>query len=118
MRNRVRPPSRNRRRRILKRAKGFVGGRHRLIRTATEAVLRAEAFAFKHRRQKKRTFRSLWIIRLSAAAGQHGLQYSRLIHGLKKAGITMNRKVLSELAIHDPGAFGSVVEKVKQALSA
>lgn len=117
MRVTARPASRARRRRILKRAKGFVGGRHRLIRTATEAVIRAEAYAYRHRRLKKREFRRLWITRLSAAAGQHGLQYSRLIHGLKKAGIELNRKQLSELAIHDPDAFTGVVDKVKAALS-
>lgn len=79
--------------------------------------MRGQAYAYRHRRLKKRDFRRLWITRLSAAAGQHGLQYSRLIHGLKKAGIALNRKQLSELAIHDPGAFTSVVDKVKAALS-
>ncbi len=117
MRVTCRVPSRKRRRRILKRAKGYVGGRHRLIRTATEAVMRADAYAYRHRRLKKREFRRLWITRLSAAAGQHGLAYSRLIHGLKKAEVALNRKQLSELAIHDPSAFAGVIDKVKAALS-
>ncbi|MAE76043.1 MAG: 50S ribosomal protein L20 [Planctomycetes bacterium] len=118
MRVTARPASRKRRRRILKLAKGYVGGRHRLIRTATEAVMRAQTYAYRHRRLKKRDFRRLWITRLSAAAGLHGLQYSRLINGLKKAGILLDRKQLSELAIHDPNAFAGIVDKAKAALSA
>ncbi len=117
MRVRGRPASRARRRRILKRAKGYVGGRHRLIRTATEAVLRSDAFAYKGRKQKKRMFRRLWITRLTAAARNHGLSYSRFIHGLKQAGVELDRKQLSELAIHDPKAFESLVDKAKTALS-
>ena len=117
MRVTCRVASRKRRRRILKRAKGYVGGRKRLIRTASTAVVRADQYAYQHRRLKKRDFRRLWITRLSAAAGQHGLQYSRMIHGLKKAGIQLDRKQLSELAIHDPQAFGAVVDQVKAALS-
>lgn len=117
MRVRSRPASRRRRRRILKRAKGYIGGRHRLIRTATEAVIRAQAFAYEHRRLKRREFRRLWITRLSGAVRQHGLRYSRFMYGLKKAEILLDRKRLSELAIHDPVAFGGIVEKVKAALS-
>ena len=80
--------------------------------------MRAQTYAYRHRRLKKRDFRRLWITRLSAAAGQHGLQYSRLINGLKKAGILLDRKQLSELAIHDPNAFAGIVDKAKAALSA
>ena len=104
-------------RKKLNKVKGYVGGRRRLIRTATEAVIRAQAFAYKGRRLKKREFRRLWITRLSAAARLHGLLYSRFIHGLKKAGITLDRKQLSELAIHDEAAFGKIVDQVKVALS-
>lgn len=117
MRVTCRVASRKRRKRILKRAKGYIGGRRKLIRTATVAVIRSDAYAYRHRRLKKREFRRLWITRLNAAAMQHGLGYSRFIHGLKKAGIHIDRKNLSELAIHDPQAFGGVVDKVKSALS-
>jgi large subunit ribosomal protein L20 len=111
--------ARNRaRKRILSRAKGYVGGRHRLLRTAKETLLRAGAFAFRDRRRRKRDFRRLWVIRLNAAARMHGLRYSEFIHGLDKAGIELNRKMLSEMAIHDPAAFEAVVGEVKQALAA
>ncbi|MEM7201724.1 MAG: 50S ribosomal protein L20 [Planctomycetota bacterium] len=112
------PATRQRRNRILKRAKGFRGGRSRLWRTARESVLRADAEAFVGRRQKKRQFRRLWITRLSAAAQERGMLYSRFIHGCQKAGITLNRKELSELAIHDPRAFDQVCEMAKAALAA
>lgn len=112
------PASRQRRKRVLKRAKGFWGGRSRLFRTAKETVIRADAFAFSGRKERKRTFRSLWIIRISAAVEGLGLKYSRFIAGLKKAGITLNRKELSELAIHDPKMFASIAEKAKAALAA
>ncbi len=107
--------TRQRRNRVLKRAKGFRGGRHALFRTAKCATLRAEQYAFIGRRQKKRNFRRLWITRLSAAAKLHGMLYSRFIHGVQKAGIMLNRKQLSELAIHDPGAFDTLVEEAKMA---
>ncbi len=110
--------TRQRRNRVLKRAKGFRGGRHALFRTAKTATLRAEQFAFIGRRQKKRQFRRLWITRLSAAVKLHGLLYSRFIHGVQKAGIKLNRKELSELAIHDPQTFEKLCEQVKQALAA
>ena len=86
------------------------------IRTASQAVSRGLAFAFAHRRRKKREFRALWITRLTAAVNQQGLLYSRFIHGLKKAGITLNRKELSELAIHDAAAFQLIVDRAKAAL--
>ncbi len=105
-------------RRLLKRAKGYVGGRRRLLRSRKETLLRAGAFAFRDRRVKKREFRKLWIIRLSAACEQHGLRYSQFIHGLHKANIGLDRKQLSEMAISDPTGFTSVVDQVKAALAA
>ncbi len=105
------------RRRILRRAKGFVGGRRRLLRTAKESLLRAGAFAYRDRRRKKRDFRRLWITRINAAVRQRGLRYSEFINGLARAGIELDRKMLSELAIHDPAAFDTIVAEVKQALA-
>ena len=112
------PATRRRHNRVLKRAKGFVGGRGTLFRTARETVQRAYVFSTVHRKRKKSRFRSLWIIRLSAAAEAHGIKYSRFIAGLHKAGIALNRKELSELAIHDPDAFALIVEQAKAALPA
>ncbi len=112
------PATRQRRNRVLKRAKGFRGGRSRLFRTAHETVLRAGAFAYFGRQQKKRMFRRLWITRLSAAAEERGLLYSRFIHGCQKAGIALNRKEMSELAIHDRAAFDRVCDLAKAALRA
>ena len=106
------------RKRVLNRAKGFVGGRRRLLRTAKETLLRAGAFAFRDRRRRKRDFRQLWITRVSAAVRQRGIRYSEFIHGLNRAGIELNRKMLSEMAIHDPAGFDAVVAEVKQALAA
>ena len=97
--------ARRRRNRVLKMAKGYVGARHRLIRSASEAVDRALNYAYRDRRQKKRDFRQLWIARISAAAKMNGLSYSKLIGGLKKAKIDLDRKVLSNMAILDPNAF-------------
>src|SRR5207245_11390775 len=109
--------ARNRRKkRIFKRAKGFVGGRRRLLKSAKETLLRAGRFAFRDRRAKKRNFRKLFITRLSAAAEMRGLRYSRLIHGLHLAQIGLDRKSLSELAIHDPETFDAIVAKVRAAL--
>jgi len=102
--------ARRRRNKVLKLAKGFRGGRHRLYRSATEAVDRALNYAYRDRRNKKREFRSLWIARISAAAKQNGTSYSRLMGGLKKAGVEMDRKVLSNMAILDPNAFTQVVK--------
>jgi len=109
--------SRNRRRRILDRAKGQVGGRRRLIRTATEIVIRGDAFAYVGRKQKKRQFRRLWITRLSAAAKLHGMNYSQFMNGIKKSGVDLNRKQLSEMAIHFPEGDTALTEKVKVALA-
>ena len=110
--------TRQRRNRVLKRAKGFRGGRGRLFRNAKETTLRADAFAFRGRRLKKRDFRRLWITRLSAAAKINGIAYSRFIDGLNKAGITLNRKELSELAIHEPAVFTVICDQAKSALAA
>ena len=107
------PKKARRRKKILKQAKGYVGGRRRLFRTATETVLRAGAFAYRDRRQKKRRFRSLWIIRINAAARSLGLSYSSFMNGLKKAGVALDRKILAELATKDPGAFAKLAETAK-----
>lgn len=104
--------ARRRRNKVLKLAKGFRGGKHRLYRTATEAVDRALCFAYRDRRTKKRNFRRLWIARIGAAAKMNGTSYSRLIDGLKKADVELDRKVLSNLAIVDPNAFSKVVKAV------
>ncbi len=104
--------------RVLKRASGYVGGRGRLLRTAKETLARAGAFAYRDRRVKKREFRRLWIVRISAACEQQGLRYSQFINGLKKANIELDRKQLSEMAIHDPAGFEAVVEQAKAALAA
>ena len=111
------PATRQRRNRILKRAKGFRGGRGRLYRTAKEVTMRADVFAFAGRRAKKRDFRRLWITRITAAVRARGLMYSRFICGVARAGIMLNRKELSELAIHDPAAFDSVCDKAKAAFT-
>lgn len=97
-------------------AKGFRGGRGKLFRTATEAVDRALKYAFRDRRVKKRDFRSLWIMRINAAARQNGLTYARMIHGLKMAGIELDRKVLAELAIADPAGFTAIADQAKATL--
>jgi large subunit ribosomal protein L20 len=101
--------------RYFKRARGFRGGRSKLWRTVQESVVRAWAYAYRDRRQKKRQFRRLWILRINAASRMRGLRYSAFIDGLKKAGIGLNRKELSELAIHEPGAFDALVEEAKAA---
>ena len=94
-------------------AKGFRGGRGKLFRSATEAVDRALKYAFRDRRVKKRDFRALWIVRINAAARQNGLTYGKLIHGMKIAGIGLDRKVLAEMAVADPAGFTGIVEQVK-----
>ena len=102
-----------RHKRVLRQAKGYQGTRHRLIKTAREAVEKGWKYAYRDRKQKKRVFRSLWIARINAAAREHGLSYSRFMHGLKEAGVEMDRKVLAELAIVDPQAFGALAEMAK-----
>ncbi|MCC7013644.1 MAG: 50S ribosomal protein L20 [Planctomycetes bacterium] len=112
------PPSRQKRNRKLKLAKGYWGGRHRLWRTVNETLMRAWAFSTAHRRLKKRDFRGMWIVRISAACEMRGTCYSQFIDGLKKAGIELNRKQLAELAIHDGAAFDKLVEEAKNARAA
>ena len=103
-----------RKKRLFKRAKGFVGGRRKLLKSAKETLLRAGMFAFRDRRAKKRDFRRLWIVRLSAAAEMRGLRYSRFIYGLHMANIALDRKSLSEIAIHDPETFDAITAMVRQ----
>lgn len=111
------PASRRRRRRILDQAKGFRGSRSKLIRQATEAVDRAMQMATVHRKHKKRDYRALWINRISAACRTRGISYSRLIQGLTRSKIRLNRKMLSEIAIHDPDGFSKLVEQARNGLS-
>jgi large subunit ribosomal protein L20 len=107
------PKTRQRRKKVLKQAKGYWGGRHRLYRTAAETVLRALSFAHRDRRAKKREFRSLWILRINAACRALGLPYSTFMSGLKKAGVSLDRKILAELAVNDPAAFARLVERAR-----
>jgi len=106
-----------RRKKILKLAKGYYGAKSKLYRTAAEAVDRALAYAYRDRRVKKRDFRKLWIVRINAACRTNDLSYSRFICGLKKAGVTLDRKVLADMAISDPDGFSRLVEVAKNALS-
>jgi large subunit ribosomal protein L20 len=110
------PASRKRRNRILKKAKGFRGGRSKLFRTAKDSVYKAQQWAYRDRKNRKRSFRALWIQRINAGVRQNGLTYSRFIEGLAAAGIELDRKVLSDLAIQDEAAFAAIVEKAKAAL--
>ena len=105
--------ARRRKNRILKQAKGYRGGRGNLLKSAREAVERGWRYAYRDRKQRKRQFRGLWIARINAAARQHDLSYSRLIHGLKQAGVEVDRKILAELAIADPKAFGDLARLAK-----
>ena len=108
--------TRKRRNKTLKLAKGYFGAKSKLFKTAKEAVMKSGNYAYVGRRLKKRDFRRLWITRISAAAKQNGMNYSTLMHGLKVAGIDLNRKMLSELAVSDKEAFAALVEKAKAAL--
>ncbi len=105
-------------RKLFKRAKGYRGGRGRLLRTVKETLIRAGVFAFRDRRVKKRTYRRLWITRINAACRLRGINYSQFINGLLKAKIELDRKSLSEIAITDPAAFDQIVEAAKKALAA
>ena len=105
------------RKRLLKLAKGFVGDRKNHIKLSADAVMSALAFNYKHRKQKKRDFRRLWIVRIGVAAKINGISYSKLISGLAKAGCALNRKVLSDMAIRDPRSFALVATQAKQALA-
>lgn len=111
------PASRKRRKNRLKQARGFRGGRSKLFRTATEAVDRADCMAYAHRRTRKRDFRRLWIARISAAVKPFGLNYSTFMNGITKSNVDLNRKMLSEIAIHDPKGFEAIVDEAKSALN-
>ncbi len=109
--------SKNRRRKVLKEAKGYFGSKHRLYKTAQEQVFHSGQYAYRDRRQNKRNFRKLWITRINAACRENGVSYSKFINGMALAGIEINRKMLSEIAIADPKAFTALVEKAKAALN-
>ena len=102
---------------VLKKARGYYGARSRTFRAAKQAVIRAGQYAYRDRRRRKRDFRALWIIRINAAARQNGLSYSRMMNGISKAGIEIDRKMLSDLAVNDADAFGRIAETAKQALA-
>lgn len=104
-------------RRLLRRAKGFRGGRHKLLRTVKETLIRAEAFATKHRRKKKGDWRRLWILRINAACRSRGLRYSEFIAGLKRANVTLNRKCLADIALRDGAAFDRLVTTAREKLA-
>ena len=109
--------AKNRRKKILKMAKGYYGSKHVLYKTAHEQVMHSLRYAYRDRKNNKRDFRKLWITRINAAANIHGISYSKLIHGLKVANIDINRKILSEIAIHDENTFKSLVETAKKSLA-
>lgn len=106
------------RKKILRRAKGYYLAKSKLYRIAKQQVERSLNFAFRDRRAKKRDFRRLWIIRINAAARQHDMSYSTLMHGLRVAGVSLDRKILADLAVHDPAGFGQVVQAARQAAAA
>ena len=105
--------TRARHKKVLKLAKGYFGAKSKLYRVANQAVMKSLSYAYRDRKQKKRDFRRLWIARINAAARMNGMSYSKLMHGLKKAGITLNRKVLADMAVNDDKGFAQLVEKVK-----
>lgn len=109
--------TRKRRKKVLKLAKGYFGSKHTLYKVANQQVMKSLQYAFRDRRQKKRDFRKLWITRINAAARINGLSYSRLMHGLKLAGIEVNRKMLADLAINDANAFAELANAAKQQFS-
>ena len=110
--------ARARHKKLLSRAKGYYNARRKVYRAAKQAVIKAGQYAFRDRRAKKREFRALWIARINAAARVYGLSYSRMMNGLKKAGVTVDRKVLADIAVHDIKAFGALAEKAKASLAA
>lgn len=109
--------ARRRHNRLLKQVKGFVSGRRRIFRQAAETLRRALVYAYRDRRRRKRDFRSLWITRIAAAAQINGISYSRMVHGLKRAGCELNRKMLAELAVHDPAAFKTLAQMAQSNLA-
>lgn len=108
--------ARRRHRKVLSRAKGYYGARRKVYRVAKQAVIKAGQYSYRDRRQRKRDFRSLWIQRINAAAREHGLSYSRFINGLKRAEVTIDRKVLADLAVNDKAAFKALAEKAQSSL--
>ena len=110
--------ARKRHKKVLKLAKGYFNARRKVFRVAKQAVTRAAQYAYIGRKQRKRQFRSLWIVRINAAARMYGLSYSRFMNGLLKANITLDRKALADIAIHDIEAFGKIAEQAKRALAA
>lgn len=111
------PHRKQKRKRILKLAKGYYGKKKNAYRIARQAVERAQRFSYRDRRQKKREFRKLWIVRINAASRENGLSYNRLISGLRKSGLELNRKVLADIAVHDPEGFAAIVEVAQEALA-
>lgn len=109
--------TRQRRKKVLKLAKGYYGSKHTLFKTAKQQVMKSHMYAYRDRRQKKRNFRKLWIARINAAARMNGLSYSKLIHGMKLSGNEMNRKMLADLAVNDAAAFTAIAEQAKAALA-
>jgi len=109
--------ARARHKKVLKQAKGYYGARRKVFRVAKQAVIKADQYSYRDRRQRKRQFRRLWIVRINAAARQFDLSYSRFMDGLNKAGIEVDRKVLTDLAVHDIAAFGALAEKAKASLA-
>ena len=110
--------ARARHKKVLKLAKGYFNARRKVFRVAKQAVTKAAQYAYIGRKQRKRQFRSLWIVRINAAARMHGLSYSRFMNGLLKANIKLDRKALADIAVHDIAAFGKIAEQAKQALAA
>lgn len=106
-----------RHKKILGKAKGYYGARSKLFKTAKQAVIKAGQYAYRDRRQRKRQFRALWITRINAAARLHGMSYSRLINGMNRAEMEIDRKVLADVAVHDPEAFGAIAAQAKAALA-
>jgi large subunit ribosomal protein L20 len=106
-----------RHKKVLGKAKGYYGARSKLYKTAKQAVIKAGQYAYRDRRQRKRQFRALWIARINAAARLHGMSYSRLINGLTLANVDIDRKILADIAVHDPEAFGAIAEQAKAGLA-
>ena len=117
-RTRNRVQTRQRHRKIIARARGHRGKRHRNFKVANESVMHALRYATEHRRDRKGDFRRLWIVRINAAARIHGVTYSRMLHGLRRAGVEVDRKMLADLAVRDPVAFGALAGRAKAALAA
>lgn len=110
------PATKKRRKRTLKLAKGYYGAKHKLYRVAKQQVMKSHMYAYRDRKQKKRNFRKLWITRINAAARMNGLSYSKFVHGLRLAGIDLNRKVLADIAVNDADAFTTLTDQAKDAM--